>query len=396
MAITRTNENTLTNLIPDASIALDVVAREIVGFIPSVTRDPSADRIAVGQNLRVPQTPANSAGRDIVPAMALPTVAAQTIGYETVTLTQARAFPFSWSSEDRYAIDQGAGALTINQQQIAQAFRAAIGEIETELATIAGKYASRNAAVADSTVFKTNLADLANQKKILDDNGAPSSDRHFIMSTTCGAAMRTLTQLSQANTSADTQLLRQGVLGDIYGFQVRESSKTVSPAIGTTSNAVLASTATTVGQTSFTLKAAGSGTIVVGDVVTIGVSGDTNRYLVISSTATSSVSGAVFTIAAPGLRVAQGAAEHAVAVVAKGERNIALARPAILLATRLPMNDASGGILLDSQTITDPISGLSFELSAWGGYRMVTYEVGILWGTKVLRPDFISQLQGAA
>jgi hypothetical protein len=60
------------------------------------------------------------------------------------------------------------------------------------------------------------------------------------------------------------------------------------------------------------------------------------------------------------------------------------------------MNDASGGILLDSQTITDPISGLSFELSAWGGYRMVTYEVGILWGTKVLRPDFISQLQGAA
>jgi N-acetyl-beta-hexosaminidase len=65
-----TNNNTLTNLIPDTYAALDVVARELVGFIPAVTRDMGADRVAVGQTLRVPQTPANAAGRDIVPAMA--------------------------------------------------------------------------------------------------------------------------------------------------------------------------------------------------------------------------------------------------------------------------------------------------------------------------------------
>jgi len=54
--------NTLTNLIPDIYAALDVVSRELVGFIPSVTMDAQANRVAVGQNLRIPIVPGNAAG----------------------------------------------------------------------------------------------------------------------------------------------------------------------------------------------------------------------------------------------------------------------------------------------------------------------------------------------
>ena len=131
--------NTLTNLIPDIYAALDVVSRELVGFIPAVARDPSADRVALNQTLRVEQTPSNAAGGDITPAMALPSAADQTIGNKSLTITKNRFFPFSWTGEEQYAVNKGPGYLTIKQDQIAQAVRAAINEMETDIATAAYK-----------------------------------------------------------------------------------------------------------------------------------------------------------------------------------------------------------------------------------------------------------------
>lgn len=81
--------NTLSNLIPDVYAALDVVSREKTGAIPGVSRDSSADGVAVNETLRVHKTAANAAVGDVVPSMTLPPAADQTIGNTPFTIQKS-------------------------------------------------------------------------------------------------------------------------------------------------------------------------------------------------------------------------------------------------------------------------------------------------------------------
>jgi hypothetical protein len=378
--------NSLTNLIPDAFAALDVVSRELVGFIPAVARDPSADRVAVNQTVRVPQTPANAAGKDATPAMAFPAAADQTIGNKGLTITKQRAFPFSWTGEEQYAVDRGPGFLTIQQDQIAQALRAAVNEMEADIAAAAYKGASRAYGTAGTTPFASDLSDTANIRKILDDNGAPASGRSLVINTVAGVKVRTLTQLTKLNEAGDAGTLRQGTLMDVHGFAFRESAKVQSVTKGTGSGYLINNGAGyAIGSTAITVDT-GSGTILAGDVITF--AGDTNKYVVAVALAAN-----VVTIAAPGLLQAH-ADNDAITVGGNFTANVAFSRNGVLLATRLPMVPKEGDLAADRQVITDPLSGISFELAVYPGYRMNEYEAAVAWGVLVVKPEHVAILLG--
>lgn len=379
--------NTLTNLIPDAYVALDVVSRELVGFIPAVARDPAADRVALNQTLRIEQTPPNAGGGDVTPAMSLPSASDQTIGNKSLTISKSRYFPFSWTGEEQYAMDKGPGFLTIKQDQIAQAIRAAINEMESDIASAAYKAASRAYGTAGTTPFASTLADPANLKKVLDDNGAPA-DRHLCINTTAGAALRTLAQLTKANEAGDTSLLRQGTLLDLHGFGIRESAQIKSHTKGTGASYQL-NGAHAVGATTLAVDT-GTGTIVAGDVLTIanGTPADSNKYVV-----TTALSGGNVVIAAPGLRSAH-VDNDAVTVGNDYTANVAHSRNAILLATRLPALPKEGDLAIDRETITDPRTGISLELAVYPGYRMLVYQVLVAWGVSVIKPEHVAILLG--
>lgn len=386
--------NTLTNLIPDFYAALDVVSRELVGFIPSVARDASADQVAANQTLRIPVSPANAAGKNITPAMSLPAASDQTIGNVSLTISKQRAFPFSWTGEEQKSVNAGPGFLTIQQGQIAQAIRTAINEMETDLAVAAYKAASRAYGTAATVPFGTagDYSDAAQTRKILDDNGAPPSDRTLVVNTAAGANIRA--KQAQAYMAGDNSLQRQGIIFDINGFMIRESAQVPTVTAGTMASATTTAAVLSIGQTVLPLATAGTGVVAAGDIITL--ANDTNKYVVVavSFAGANPASGDSITIAAPGLRVAQTSAARAITVIATAARNVAFTRNAILLATRLPIVPQSGDLASDRMTITDPNSGISLGLAYYPGYMMGEYEIQLAWGMSVIKPEHVAVLLG--
>lgn len=330
----------------------------------------------------------------MTPGVTAPNDGDQAIGNVEIKITKARAVPFRWNGEEQRGINNGPGYANIKRDQIVQAMRTLTNEVEADLA---GSFASASRAVGTngSTPFDggsggKGLGDSAKLLQVLLDNGAPNADLQMVINTNAGANMRTLTNLTKANEAADSSLLRQGVLLDVHGFAIRESAAVKSPVVGTGVTVSTDSTGYAVGSTSIKLKAAGTGTILAGDVITF--AGDTNQYVVAKGAA--AVSGATIEIAEPGLQQALPAAEKAVTIVATGARNMGFQRNAIVLVARAPALPDEGDMADDRMVVTDPRSGLSFEVSMYRQYRQVRYELALAWGSKVIKPAHTSILLG--
>ncbi|MDF7658324.1 P22 coat - protein 5 family protein [Erwiniaceae bacterium L1_54_6] len=372
--------NTLTALVPDLYEALDVVSRELVGFIPSVTLDSSAERAALNQSIRIPITQAQTAS-DLTPGQLPPDTGDQSVGNNPLTITKARAVPFRWTGEEQKGINSGVGYKNIRVNQIAQAMRTLTNEMEAGLGGLAA-LSSRAYGSAGTTPFATDLSDPAQVRKILSDNGAPLSDLQMTIDTTAGAKMRSLGILTKANEAGTTELRSDGTLINIHGFKIRESAGVNYHTAGTGASYVT-NGALAVGATTIPVQT-GTGTILAGDVVTIG-----NFKYVVAST----LAGGSFTIGAPGLMAAV-ATGATVTVLSNFTANFAYARSAIVLATRAPALPEEGDMATDRMMIEDPISGIAFEIAMYPQYRRIRYEVSAAWGFANIKPEHTAILLG--
>ncbi len=382
--------NTINNLIPDIYNALDVVSRELVGFIPAVTTDMTYERAAVGQTVRSPVALPASAS-DIAPAVTPPDDGDQTIGNVSMTISKARRVPVRWNGEQSLGLNNGGpGRANVMRDQFAQAMRTLCNEVETDLGAL-HVYASRAYGSAGSTPFATanDYTDASFVQKILKDNGATNMDHQLVLNTAAGATLRG--KQSAVNAAGTESILRQGVLVDMFGMPIRESAKVVTAAAGTGASATTNAAGYAVGATVITLASAGTGTLLAGDVITF--AGDSNKYVVASGDADVS-NGGTITLAAPGLRQEIAASATNITVVAASARNMCFARSAIALATRAPALPEEGDSAEDRQIVTDPRSGLSFEISMYKQYRQVQYEVALAWGVKAVKSEHIALLLG--
>lgn len=376
--------NTLTNLTPDLYEALDTVSRELVGLIPSVTLDANAERAAKGQTIRSAVAPASTAA-DITPAQTAPDTGDQTITNKTISISKSRGVPVRWNGEEQRGLNaNGPGYNNILRDQFAQAMRTLCNEVESDLADLYSS-SSRAYGTAGTTPFGSagNFSDASEALRILKDNGSPLTGNQLVVSSAAGAKMLGLQ--SRYDVQGNDSLLRQGVMLSTAGMDIRESAQVNSHTQGTGTSYLVNDAALAVGDTVIAADT-GSGTIVAGDVVTF--AGDSNKYLVTTALAAGS-----FTIAAPGLRTAV-ADNSAITVGGDYTANMAFNRSAIVLVTRAPARPIEGDLAEDVMIMTDPRSGISFEVSMYKEYRQVHFEVALAWGVYAVKPEHMAVLLG--
>lgn len=379
--------NTLTNLIPTLYEALDVVSRELVGMIPAVSRNSGVERVALNQTVNIPVVPA-IVGGDITPGVTPPSDGDQNFGNTTMTISKSRYWPVRWTGEEQRGVAFTGIRNNITTQQFAQAFRAACNEIEIDLAALYVNM-SRAYGTAGTAPFGTasDLTDIAGVLRILNDNGAPG-DLQVVLGSGAIANLRgKQSVLFKVNEAGTSDLLREGIIGRLEGTDIHNSAGVKTVVKGTGAAYTTTAAGFAIGITSIPIIT-GAGTVVAGDNVTF--AGDTNIYVVTTGVGAPGT----IVIAEPGLRVAIPAVATAMTIGTGGTRNMAFARTAIQLATRAPALPEGGDMADDRTTVTDPVSGLSFEISLYRQYRQVKYEVAIAWGVKVIAPRHTAVLLG--
>jgi len=383
--------NTITTLIPTLYDALDVVSRELVGFIPAVFRNSSAEMAALNQSVSYPIVPAATTG-DIAPGAAPPDDGDQTIPRGELKITKSKYSPVRWAGEEARSIGINGMINPILRDQFAQSMRALVNLVEIDCWVAAYTGASRLPLLpaAGTAPFGTanDLTEGANVRRILEDNGCPTGDMHLVLGSAAMANIRgKQAVLFKVNESGTAELLRNGTIGELQGFQLHNSAaiKSVTKGAGTlyTTNG-----STAVGVQSIVVQA-GSGVINAGDVVTFAA--DTaNAYVVIQGVATV---GDTLKIGAPGARVTIPTG-NAITSGSDYTPNVAFGRHAIHLVTRAPAMPEGGDEAEDVTDVTDPVSGLTFQIAKYRQYRRVKYEVGLAWGCAAVKGEHIAILRG--
>ena len=378
--------NTLTNLLPDIYTALNVVSREKIGLVQSVSTDAQAESAAIGQTVYAPVVPEMTAS-DITANNISPDGADTAAETVDVQITNQKMVTFRYTGEEQRGL--GINYPTITQQSFEQAFRTISNLVEADLA---GLYvsASRAYGTAGTTPFGTadDFTDATNVMKILDDNGAPSAGRSLILNTTAAAqALGKQPAMFKINEAASDAMVRRGLFEDLFGFNVGVSGKIVNHTKGTgTGYLVNKSVGMAVGDTSVPVDT-GSGTILAGDIVTFAT--DTNKYVVSTDLAANTL-----TINKPGNLDATIANNAAITVGDSYAANMAFSRDAFLLAARAPYLPEGGDSADDTTYVTDPVSGLTFEVSLYRQFRQTTIMVGLAWGVKAVKPQHAALLLG--
>lgn len=375
----------IDSLIPVLLRSLNTVAREMVGATSAVTRDSNAEAIAVGQKINFPVS-ASLKARDALPADSLPESEEVNILSRTLEITKSKAADVTIAGNNQVALGSLHDAMVENQ--ITEAMRALTNEVENDICNVAvaaGVDAGNSVGTSGTTPFADDIKALNKALMQLKKKGAPMTDLELVLNPEASENLRNLKNLQSVSDSGNDSLLRRGVFGRISGFDIRESAGFGSHTKGTGAG-YLVNGGAKQGDTVIPIDT-GSGTFVKGDFIKF--EDDPNSYIIAENAASGATS---IRLVSP---LQNDVADNKTVEISENYlASLAFPRSAIWLATRTVPNTSFGDMSVESRTITDPVTGLSFGVNLYPAYKQSKLEINLAWGVGVIKPEFVVPILG--
>lgn len=382
---------TLTAIAENIFRARDTVARELVGFIPSVLTNTDSDQVSTGGTVDSIVTSEPTLNTSISPSMTIPEGDAQELTVQQLSLDKAVSVQIPITGENARKLENIGQYQESVDDMFAQGIRKAVNKIELETGLALDLAASRAIGTAGTTPFGSNFNLIAQNRQILADNGCPVEDmeRSMVIDTAAGTNLRNISGLWQDNTAGTDATLRRGALLDIHGFAMRESAQVASHTAGTGSGYLVDLTAGyAVGDTTIHVDT-GTGTILAGDVIKF----ENHADLYVVKTGFAGDGDGDIVLQGPGLRAAVENNET-VTIQATHTANIGLHRSACEIAMRPPAEPPGGDAAVDRMIVADDRSPIVFQISLYKGYKKALYTIEAVYGVKVWKPEFVAKLLG--
>lgn len=381
---------TFTNILATATDAAQIVAQEPTGFISAVDFRPDIQGASLNQPVNIGRV-GTVAGSNWSAGIKTSLPSAITETGDTMSLNQAREFQFDITGEQLKGLDIGNyNAQVYLRDKTAEAMRSLRNEIDSFTGVLAKNGASRAVGTAGTTPFGSTMDATADLRRILVENGAPSTGLSLVVNAAAGANVRKiLGSMVAAAGSQAADLQKTGGLPNHNGFSIYESTQILTHTKGTGASYVTSGSSAAGAQN--VALVTGSGTVLAGDVVTFAAD-SANAYVVNTGVAAPGT----IVLNRPGLRNTIATA-NALTVGNSYTPNIGLHRNAIILVVRPPAQadiQMNGGQPFQQSVVTDPVTGMPYGLYAQAFDGGILISVRAIWGGVVANPYLVATLMG--
>lgn len=327
-------------------------------------------------NIMIPPAVAT---RTVAPDVVPPAVTAVTPTVIPITLDQWEEAAFAMDDKALAQVDRGVIPATASE-----AIKALANRIDSFLWTLAhgagGFYGYTG--TAGVTPFATDLSEYLSAVALADDQLMPPDDRFMIVSTLAKANALGVRAVQDASWRGDPTAFRSGKIGEVLGAQWDYSQNVPRHIAGTWTNVGTTTGTNAAGQGVVNLTG-GTGSILVGNIVTF--AGDTQTYVVRAVTGTAP---STQITVSPNLVTAKSASE--LVTVKASHRSNLLVHPLGIAFAMSPLVEETKleGVPSFQEVAVDEESGLALRLEVTRQHRQYQWAFDALWGGAIPRREF--------